>query len=150
MLKFSSELQFFEAPETAWQAGWRPPTRTRGCEEGALRCKKFFKGVPTTTSLITGKSADENEDPEYAKVKTYMQALETHMGGSMHTVTSWRRGRGSSSRLRDLWRDPEQTEREGGRGFLMREEFVKVMDKLCQDDTREPAMTKLDLELWSP
>ena len=83
ILKFSSELQFFlEAAETAWQAEIASSQAEKGAvKKGLLGAKKFFKGVAsTTTSLITGKSADESEDPEYTKVKSYVQSLETHLG----------------------------------------------------------------------
>lgn len=154
VLKFSSELQFFlEAAETAWQAEVAAANQDKGVvKKGLFGAKKFFKGVAsTTTSLITGKSADENEDPEYAKVKTYMQALETHMGEVYaHSDKLATRQRKLVKAAQTFGETLSKLSEKEDEASPAREEFVKVADKLCQDDTVEPAMTKLDLEFVEP
>ena len=154
ILKFSSELQFFlEAAETAWQAEIASSQAEKGAvKKGLLGAKKFFKGVAsTTTSLITGKSADESEDPEYTKVKSYVQSLETHLGEVYAHADKL------ATRQRKLFKAMETfgeslsklSEREGDDSKVA-EEFVKVADKLCADDTIDGVMKEMDLEFVEP
>mmetsp|Transcript_14548 Transcript_14548/g.41472 ORF Transcript_14548/g.41472 Transcript_14548/m.41472 type:complete len:503 (+) Transcript_14548:2542-4050(+) len=154
VLKFSSELQFFlEAAETAWQLEVTSASADTGAvKKGFLGAKKFFKGVASsTTSLITGKTADESEDPEYLQVKTYAQALETHMGEMYAHADKL------ASRQRKLFKAMEafgeglsklgEKEDEGSK---VGSQFVKVAEKLLKDETIGGVLTDLDLQFVEP
>uniref|UniRef100_A0A7S2Z809 PX domain-containing protein n=1 Tax=Chloropicon laureae TaxID=464258 RepID=A0A7S2Z809_9CHLO len=154
ILKFSTELQFFlEADEQAWQNEVAAGNADKGTvKKGFLGAKKFFKGVASTTSsLITGKSADEAEDPEYLKVKSYANALETHL------VEVYAHADKLTTRQRKLFAAMKvfgetlsklgEKEQEDGKN---QEAFVKVADKLCSDDTLEAALSSLELGFVEP
>lgn len=81
-LKYSPELQMFlEAQEDVWQM----EVARMNLEEGSAKKKvnatmQFFKDVQhKATNLMAGKSDDEQEDPEYLKVREYINHLENHL-----------------------------------------------------------------------
>ena len=82
-LRHCSELQFFlEADELAWQNEVAKAQAQQNAAAKALKgTKNFFKGLGrATNNALSGKSADVDEDPEYIQVRTYVGALETHLG----------------------------------------------------------------------
>ena len=154
VLKFSSELQFFlEAQEAQWQAEVASSNAEKGTvKKGFLGAKKFFKGVAnTTSSLITGKSTDEDEDPEYLKVKSYIKSLETHMGEVYaHADKLATRQRKLTAAMKVFGETLSKLGQKEIEGNAVAEEFVKVADKLCQDESQREKLTDLELEFVEP
>jgi len=154
VLKFSSELQFFlEAQESAWQAEIQSSNAEKGAvKKGFLGAKKFFKGVAnTTSSLLTGKSADEAEDAEYLKVKSYVNSLETHLAEVYaHSDKLTERQKKLFKAMKVFGETLSKLGAMEGEGSHVAEEFAKVADKLCSDETLDDMMKKLDLEFVEP
>jgi sorting nexin-1/2 len=154
VLKFSSELQFFlEAQESAWQAEVQNSNAEKSvAKKGFLGAKKFFKGVASTTSsLITGKNADENEDAEYLKVKSYSKSLETHMIELYaHAEKLTSRQRKLNNAMKVFGEGISKLGEKEGETSPVVEEFSKVADKLCSDDTVEEKLVEFDLEFVEP
>lgn len=72
---------FLQAQEDVWQM----EVARMSFEEGGAKKKvnatvQFFKDVQhKATNLMAGKSDDEQEDPEYLKVREYIGHLENHL-----------------------------------------------------------------------
>lgn len=82
VLKTSKDLQLFlEASEDEWSL-----EVSRAIAESNLSKPKFsgvaqiFKGLQhSTANLVAGRTDDEDEDPEYIKVREYINQLEAHL-----------------------------------------------------------------------
>lgn len=81
-LKYSTELQLFlEATEDVWTMEMaRMNQESGGAKKKINNTVQFFKDLQhTATNFVAGKSDDEEENPDYLKVKEYMTHLESHM-----------------------------------------------------------------------
>ncbi|CAD7702434.1 unnamed protein product [Ostreobium quekettii] len=81
-LKYSNELQLFlEATEDVWMMEVaRMNQESGGAKKTINNTMQFFKDLGhSATNLMAGKSDDEEEDPDYLKVREYLVHLESHL-----------------------------------------------------------------------
>uniref|UniRef100_A0A061QU72 Sorting nexin-1/2 n=1 Tax=Tetraselmis sp. GSL018 TaxID=582737 RepID=A0A061QU72_9CHLO len=82
VLKYNSTLQLFlEGSEIEWRTEVdRVNSQEKNVGSKLSETLQFFKDLQHSASnIVSGKSDDEEEDPEYLKVKEYITLLEGHL-----------------------------------------------------------------------